>query len=154
MPIVTAIENGEGFGEVEVEKAEGRESPLLIVETVDQRRECQNCRTRIDKSCISLGLSPLADVFFSFQFEMAPYPFRNISRTRVFRRRCVKDNKSRDGTELQTIKSVHRNGDMLPPLLMLPNKPKYVRQIHMRIFVGRSTHATAANKRLPRSLSE
>lgn len=37
MPIVAAVEDGNGFGEVEVEKAEGRESPLLIVETVDQR---------------------------------------------------------------------------------------------------------------------
>ena len=82
---------------------------------------------------------------------MAPYPFRNISRIRVFRLLCVDDNKSRDGTELQTIISVHRNGARVL-VLVLPNKAKYDIQIHMRIFVGRKTHATAANNRLPRSL--
>lgn len=72
---------------------------------------------------------------------------------RVFRLRCVNDSKSRDGTELQTIKSVHRNGAGAL-LLLLPNKAKYVMQIHIRIFVGRNTHATAANNRLPCSLLE
>ena len=37
MPIVAAVEDGDGPGEVEVEKAEGRESPLLIIETVNHR---------------------------------------------------------------------------------------------------------------------
>lgn len=37
MPNVAAIEDGDGLGEVEVEKAEGRESPLLIIKAVDQR---------------------------------------------------------------------------------------------------------------------
>lgn len=82
---------------------------------------------------------------------MGSYPFRNISRTRVIRLLCADDNKSRDGTELQTIKSVHRNGARVV-VVLLPNKAKYVMQIHMRIFVGRNTHATAANSRLPRNL--
>ena len=82
-----------------------------------------------------------------FKLGGAPYPFRNISRTIVFRLRCVADSRSRDGTELQIIKSVHRNGAWV-----LPNKAKYVVQSQIRIFVGRNTHATAANNRLPRSL--
>ena len=36
MPDVAAVEDGDGLGEVEIEKAEGREGPLLIIEAVDQ----------------------------------------------------------------------------------------------------------------------
>lgn len=96
----------------------------------------------------------LLGVFLVEVLKGNSYPFRKISRTRVFRLRCVTDNKSRDGTELQIIKSVNRNGALEVLALALPNKAKYVMQIHMRMFVGRNTQATAANSRLPRSLSE
>jgi hypothetical protein len=35
MPIIAAVEDSDGLGEVEVEEAEGRESPFLIIETID-----------------------------------------------------------------------------------------------------------------------
>jgi hypothetical protein len=35
MPIIAAVEDSNGLGEVEVEKAERRESPLLIIKTID-----------------------------------------------------------------------------------------------------------------------
>lgn len=36
MPVIAAVEDCDGFGEIEVEEAEGWEGPLLIVETVYQ----------------------------------------------------------------------------------------------------------------------
>jgi hypothetical protein len=67
---------------------------------------------------------------------------------------CVDDNKSREDTELQTINSVHRKGTwvLVVVVLLLPKRAKYMMQIHIRIFVGRNTHANVANRRLPRNL--
>lgn len=42
VPGVAAVEDGEGLGDVEVEEAERRKGPLLVVETVDDEREAED----------------------------------------------------------------------------------------------------------------
>ena len=37
VPRVATIEDGKGLGQIEVEEAKGRKSPLAVIQTVDER---------------------------------------------------------------------------------------------------------------------
>ena len=41
-PVVPAVEDGKGLGDVEVQEAEGGEDPLAVVESVEERRDGQD----------------------------------------------------------------------------------------------------------------